>query len=272
MLKRSRKVIKISGRRGRTLRLDDHVVVIAVCIAIVVGILLAFIPNAYKITVDGVVVGAIKDKKVIENAMTNVITQLEGEYKTEVKFETEPEIKKYKAKKKDYIDPNYLVTYMRKNMDILINFKEIVVDGKTVGIVASEDKVEELKERLKKRYYGDKDYKVDFDKDVEVKDVFAKESELTDMETLVEVCAATTPKAVTYTVKSGDTLYGIALSLGITVENLISANEGFTESTVLKVGTEIKANVYEPLLPLIIIQNEQVEETADETNGTEVAS
>lgn len=272
MRRKNKKVIKLSGRRGKSLRLDDHVMRMAVCIAVIIGILLAFIPNAYKITVNGVVVGAIKDKKVIENAKTNVITQLEGEYKTEVKFETEPEIKKYRAKKKDYIDPNYLVTYMRKNMNILIKFKELVVDGKSVGIVASEHEIEELKERLKKRYYGDKDCEVDFGKNIEIKDIFAKESELTPMDMLVEICAATTPKSVTYTVKPGDTLYGIALSLGITVENLISANEGFTDSTVLRVGAEIKANVYEPLLPLTIIEDEKVEGHLSETNQTEIAS
>lgn len=262
MLRRKQKVIKISSRRkGKSVRFDNRMMTIAIVIAALIGVLLTLVPNAYQISIDGTVVGAIKDKKVIENAKKNVIVQLEGEYKTPVKFEKELEVKWYRAKKKDYINPEYLVTYMRKNMDILIQFKQIVVDGKVIGTVTSEDQVEQLKRELKKKYYGDQEVEVDFDKDVKVEDVFAKESDLTSIDKLVEICTATTPKTVTYTVKSGDTLYGIALQLGITVESLINANEGFTDKTTLRVGGQLQANVYEPLLPLRIIKDEAPTET-----------
>ncbi len=259
--RRSKKVIKISDRRrkGHTVRVDNHMIRIAVAVGIVIGILLTFMPNAYQITIDGTVVGAIKDKKVIEHAKETVEAQLKSEYGTNIQFEDDLVLKRYKANKKDYIQPEYLVSYMRNSMGILIEFKEILVDGESVGIVATDKEVEALKAALKEKYYGDSDVEVEFGKDVKIVNTFAKESDLTSIERLVEICSATTPKSVTYTVKSGDTLYGIALSLGITVDNLKSANPQMNDKTVLSIGDELNANIYEPLLPLRIVEKQKTE-------------
>ena len=270
--KKNKKVIKIAGRRRKIkgVAVDDRIMVVAVLVAIGIGLLLAFMPNAYKITIKGEVVGAVKDKKIIETAKESVIAQLKSVYNADVKFEEDLQVKKYRAKKKDYIASDYLVSYMRKNMDILIAFREIVVEGKSIGIVASDAKVEELKMELKKKYYGNAEIgEVDFGKKVEIKEVFAKESDLIAMDKLVLKCTATTPKTVEYEVKPGDTLSGIASSLGITIENIKSANEGFTDTTVLKIGSILKANIHEPLLPLVIKEKPVDTELGAETD-TEV--
>ena len=271
--RRGKKVIKISDRRrrGRSVRVDNHMIRIAVAIGVGIGVLLTFMPNAYQISIDGTVVGAIKDKKVIEHAKETVEAQLKSEYGSNIQFEDELVLKRYKANKKDYIQPEYLVTYMRKSMGILIEFKEILVDGKSVGIVATDEDVEALKEALKERYYAGRDVEVEFGKDVKIVNKFAKESELTSINRLVEICSATTPKSVTYTVKGGDTLYGIALSLGITIDNLKSANPELNDRSVLSIGDKLKANIYEPLLPLKIVEpavqqkTEQTEQTQETT-------
>lgn len=268
--RKGKKVIKISDRRrrGRSVRVDNHMIRIAVAIGVGIGILLAFMPNAYQISIDGTVVGAIKDKKVIEHAKETVEAQLKSEYGSNIQFEDELVLKRYKANKKDYIQPEYLVTYMRKSMGILIEFKEILVDGKSIGIVATDEDVEALKEALKERYYPGRDVEVEFGKDVKIVNKFAKESELTSINRLVEICSATTPKSVTYTVKGGDTLYGIALSLGITVDNLKSANPELNDRSVLSIGDKLKANIYEPLLPLKIVEP-AVQQKLEETEKTE---
>ncbi len=271
--RKGKKVIKISDRRrrGRSVRVDNHMIRIAVAIGVGIGILLAFMPNAYQISIDGTVVGAIKDKKVIEHAKETVEAQLKSEYGSNIQFEDELVLKRYKANKKDYIQPEYLVTYMRKSMGILIEFKEILVDGKSVGIVATDEDVEALKQALKERYYPGRDVEVEFGKDVKIVNKFAKESELTSINRLVEICSATTPKSVTYTVKGGDTLYGIALSLGITIDNLKSANPELNDRSVLSIGDQLKANIYEPLLPLKIVEP-AVQQKPEETTANNPAN
>ena len=269
-IKRERKVIKLSSRRGIRLTSDRRTITIAIIIAVIIGLLLAFMPNAYKISINGEFIGAIKDKKVIEGAKTTVITQLQGIYNAEVKFEEELQTERYRAKKKDYIDQNYLISSMRNKMEILIGFKEIFVEGESIGIVSSEEDVKTLKEELKRKNYAHKPVEVDFDKKVEEKDIFAKEDQLISMDKLVQKCTTTTPKSITYTVQPGDSLSSIADKYNITMDSIISANAGFTKGVVLQAGQVINANINEPLLPLKVIKKEQKEQK-EQTEQTEAA-
>lgn len=264
-IKKESKVIKLNDRRKFGFNSDKMAITIAVLVAIAIGVLLALRPNAYKISIDGKFIGAIKDKKVIEGAKETVMTQLKEIYNAEIKFKDELQVEKYRAKKKDYIDQNYLISCMRNQMEILIGFKEIFVEGEAIGIVASEAEVEQLKQELKEKYYGDKAVQVDFDKKVEVKDVFAKEEDLIRMDKLVQKCIATTPKSITYTVQPGDSLSGIADRYNITMDSIISANEGFTKDVVLQVGQEIKANINEPKLPLKIVEKTEQESEKEQS-------
>lgn len=259
-IRKDSKVIKLNSSRG-ILGVDRKYMIIAIIIAIGIGLFLAFRPNAYKISMNGEFIGAIKDKRVIEGAKDTVITQLKSLYGTEVEFEEDLEVERYRAKKKDYIDQSYLISCMRSKMDILIGFKEIFVEGESVGIVASEADVETLKDELKKKYYGDKEIEVEFGKEVEVKDVFAKEEDLISMDKLVQKCATTTPKSITYTVQAGDTLSGIASKYNTTIESIINANKGFSSQTVLQLGQVINANINEALLPLNIVESKNVVDT-----------
>lgn len=267
-IRKDSKVIKLNSSRG-IFGVDKRGMIIAIIVAIVIGLFLAFKPNAYKISMNGEFIGAIKDKRVIEGAKDTVITQLKSLYGTEVEFEEDLEVERYRAKKKDYIDQSYLISSMRSKMDILIGFKEIFVEGESVGIVASQAEVETLKDELKKKYYGDKEVEVEFGKQVEVKDVFAKEEDLISMDKLVQKCSTTTPKSITYTVQPGDTLSGIASKYNTTIDSIISANKGFSSQTVLQLGQVINANINEALLPLTIVESKQATDTDVESTQSE---
>ncbi len=252
-MKQKGKVIKLSTRRGFRPSANACKVIVVIA-AIVIALALAFVPNAYKVTIGGQMIGAVKDKEIINAAKETVIAQLEESYNAEVRFEEEPTVELYHAKKKDYIDQNYLVSCIRKGMNIVINFKEVYVDGESVGIIRSENELEQLKEELKHAYYGDRDVKVEFGKKVEVKDIYAKESDLTPMERLVNTCTKTTPKSITHTVQAGETLSGIADKYNTTMDSILKEN-GFKDGVVLQVGQTIQANTNEPLLPLNIIKD-----------------
>ena len=263
------KVIKLNQARRKyklNFQLDKKIMVIAIMVAAILGAWLAFRPNAYQISINGEVVGAIKDMKVIEAAKETVIAQLRTQYKSDVKFDDGLELKKYRAKKRDYIDPTYLVARMRSDMQILVAFKELYVDKEPVGIIASEDELVTLKDELKKKYYGTKDVKVEFGKEVEVKEVFAKESELISIDKLVQKCAITTPKSIEYEIQSGDTLSGIANKYSTSIDSIIAANPEFTDKVVLRIGQIIKVNTNEPLLPLQVINDSEEVNSDKEVN------
>lgn len=252
-MRRKRNVINLSRKRRMKWNMDKQHMTYAIAVGIVIIIACLLIPNAYKISIDGEFIGAMKSKKVIERAKTTVLTQLENEYHVPVKFAEDLELKLYHAKKQDYIDQNYLISQMRDKMNILIKVKEVFVDGESLGMIANEAVLEELKQNLKERYYGDRNVAVDFDKTVELKDIYAKESDLMTMAELTQKCIATTPRYITYTVQSGDSLSAIASRYNTTIESIISANPGFTKDTPLRVGQELKAHVNDPFLPIKIV-------------------
>ena len=264
------KVIKLNQAKRKyklNFQLDKKIMVIAIMVAAIFGAWLAFRPNAYQISINGEVVGAVKDMKVIEAAKETVIAQLRTQYKSDVKFDDGLELRKYRAKKRDYIDPTYLVTRMRSDMQILVAFKELYVDKEPVGIIASEDELVTLKDELKKKYYGTKDVKVEFGKEVEVKEVFAKEDELISIDKLVQKCTITTPKSIEYEIQSGDTLSGIADKYNTSIDSIIAANPEFTDKVVLRIGQMIKVNTNEPLLPLQVINNSEEINNDKEVNS-----
>ena len=263
------KIIKFNQARRKyklSFQLDKKIMVITIIVAAILGAWLAFRPNAYQISINGEVVGAIKDMKVIEAAKETVIAQLRTQYKSDVKFDDGLELKKYRAKKRDYIDPTYLIARMRNDMQILVAFKELYVDKESVGIIASEDELVVLKDELKKKYYGTKDVQVEFGKEVEVKEVFAKESDLISIDKLVQKCTVTTPKTIEYEIQSGDTLSGIASKYNTSMDSIIADNPEFTDKVVLRIGQIIKVNTNEPLLPLQVINDSEEVNNDKEVN------
>lgn len=270
MIRSRNKTIYLKDRRNRLRRGKNPKIVWAIIIGIgvLLGAMFAFWPNAYQANIDGVVIGALEEKEFIDNATETVTAQLKNKYNTEVKLEGEITSKKVRAGKKDMITPNYLATYMRENMDFLLEFQELSIDGKKVGIIESEQVLDELLVRLTEKYIGKTDQKVEFANQVELKPVFAKEKDLISIDALVDKCTQTTQETIEYEVVPGDSLSAISSKLGITIAKLISANEGMTETTVLKLGSKLKAEVDVPLLDVKVIEEPVVEEPRAENQGT----
>lgn len=247
------KVIRFSKRKRLKLKGNKLIIASLILIGAAAGLLLAMLPNTYMISINDKEIGTIKDKQVIEQAKEVLIHNLKEEYKSNVKLEEDIQIKKVRGKKRDEITPEYLITYLRKNANILIEFKELKVDGKRIAVLRDEAELKVLKDLLKKEYYADADVKVDFAKEVTLTSIFAKESMLAKMEDLVEKCTETTPKVVEYEVQPGDTLSGIAYNLRTNIASILKENPGMTEQTPLKIGAKLKVRVDEPLLGVKIV-------------------
>lgn len=221
-----------------------------VVISAFIGLFLALLPNAYEVSIDGKVVGVVDKKEFVQRAEDTVKTQLETQYKTKVELRSEATLKKVRARKKNFITANYLTSYMRANMDFMVEFYEFRVDGEKIGIVESKAILDELLIELKKEYFKDETKPAEFANEVTLEPVFAKEKDVMKLETLVEKCTDTSKKKVEYEVVQGDTLSGIASKLGITLSKLIKYNTGITETTPLKIGMKLQAEVDVPVLAL----------------------
>ncbi len=252
------------GKRQRRQKLIETGIVI---LSVVLGLIIAFWPNAYRIIIDDVVVGMVKERDYITKSLETVVAQLEQTYKTTVKLEGEEDIivERARGRQKDYITTNYLITYMRNNMDFYLEFYEVQVDGKSIAVVQDENIQYELLDTLSKIYLGQTAPTGQFASNVEFVPVFAKEAELTSLDELIKLATTTREEEVTYEVKAGDTLSGIAAKLNISLVRLISANEGMSTTSTINVGNKLNAVVDVPLIN-VEPANSSVEYTIDAEN------
>lgn len=264
MARRNSKTIYLSNSRRRRSPKDKRVIVsMVIGLTAIVGAGVALLPNAYRITENGEVIGVVAKKEYIDTALETVEVQLEKQYKTEVKIDDIDEIKKVRSAKKDLIDPNKLPGFLRESLSIELEFQEFLIDGERVAIVESKESLDELKTQLKKKYFDDTNVRAEFASDVKLKPVFTTEDQLMPMEDLVDLCSKRQKKTVTYEVQPGDSLWGIANKLGCSIPDILKANEGMTDKTPLKIGQELKAEVRVPLLGLELIQLPKTEETKE---------
>lgn len=245
-----------TGSRRRSKVNKKHVTALVIGVGAFVAIWLAFMPNAYQVTVKGQVVGALEKKEYVTTAVETVKTQLENTYNTKVTLEGVDEVKRVHASKKEMITPEYLASYVREHGDVQLELRALKIDGKQVGIVHSDAVVEELRQALTEEYFKDEALESQFTKPVTTAPILATEEDLMAFEDLVDMCTATTKQQVTYVVEAGDSLSKIASELKITVASLISANKGLTETTPLQIGQALKAEVKVPMLGIELIVKE----------------
>ncbi|MGL4798998.1 MAG: LysM peptidoglycan-binding domain-containing protein [Cellulosilyticaceae bacterium] len=267
MLKKKSKTIYLSNaRRYKKPRNKGMIVGAVVGISLVVGVGIALLPNAYRITIDGKEIGAVAKKEYITAALQTVEVQLEQQYKTEVQIEEIDEIKKVRVPNKDLLDPNKLPSYLRESLGITLEFQELHIDGEKVAVIESKEVLEELKTELKKKYFDDETVRAEFTNDVSLKSIYATEKDLTTLDDLVDMCSKRQRRTITYEVQPQDSLWRISNKLGVTITDVLKANEGMTEKTPLKIGQEINVQVRVPLLGLNLIELPTQETPAEPTN------
>lgn len=249
---------KVNGKR---------VAGVVIGLSVLAGVGFAFMPNAYQVTINGEVVGALEKKEYVNTAIETVKAQLENTYDTKVTLEGVDQVKWVHASKKQMITPDYLASYLREKGDVELELRALKIDGEQIGIVKSDEVVDELLVALTEEYHDDETLKGKFTKEVTTEPVMAKESDLMDFEELVDVCTKTSKQQVTYVVEPGDVLSGIASKLNVNIASLLSANEGLTETSVLRIGQELKAEVKVPFLGVELIEEPKAPVEGEKAEG-----
>ncbi len=212
-------------------------------------------PTGYKVKINGKEVGVISSRELIEESLTTVIAQLEQNYNTTIKLNNEDDIQVSYAKilPNNKITTSYLVTYMRNHMEFILEAKEMFVDGESIGYITSEDTLNDLLLRLTRQVYKTETINTRFINDIVLETTYITEQEILSDDALFDIATQTTKEAIIYEVQAGDTLSGIALKLGVSLLQLINANEGVTETSSISVGKKLNAHVDIPYIKIEVI-------------------
>lgn len=131
----------------------------------------------------------------------------------------------------------------------------LYVEGEPVAATEFEGALEELLEQLKTGYYTSQTVECYFVENIEIKQEYVSADLMMNLGYIAEKLNATKEGAVTYTVKSGDTLYDIAQDNQMSVSNLLSLNPGY-QSDLIHVGDVLTISNAVPYLTVVDVERQ----------------
>lgn len=254
-------------KKGITLRRlekrQQMIIIVAAVVAIIIGMILVRRPNAYQVSVGENVLGIVKGDQVPDQSLEVVVATLKEKYQSEVKIITQPQVEPVRASKKKLITPDYLISQLKENVDYEIKMIDLVIDGTSVGIFASQAEAEKLIQEIINKYIpeGVTDIKeATLAAEVKFNPVFVKEDSLADPEKVYAALTKTKEEGKVYTITPGDNLWVIAGKNDMTIEELLKVNPDLTEETVLQIDQEINVKIDKPAVSVKVVEEYKKEE------------
>ncbi len=226
--------------------------------------------NAYEVFLEDKSIGYVAYNKNItaESLYDTAIKKLTAEVGINVQVNEKLALKRVHSSKKQTAD--YVVEEVKKGFTYTIEACAIVVNGVELGFFKTEKEAEELFERVKKQYVqaGSEIVETAFVDEVKTVKKFINPDELTPYEIALNSFSAKKMKETAYSVRKGDTLWGIAKEFSLSSDELISLNPGLAENSVLRVGQQITLVVPEPIISVRTVEQVKYTEVEPKTKET----
>lgn len=136
------------------------------------------------------------------------------------------------------------------------------IDGEVKMVFESRSEADAFLEELKAAYaVEDADSECRFAEKVVLTAVEAPRKQMVDRTGAWRVYKSRTKDDIEYRIKEGDTLWDVAMAHHMSVEQLLRANPGLTEDTVLALGSPLTISKQDPLLT--VVARAQITETRE---------
>ncbi len=198
---------------------------------------------------DGEVVAVAKDRETAEFAVQNYFNQLEKTVGIPVKLK---DAIKYRPiwRLGALANEEEIKRCLADKLNCQYEASGIFIDGKKVAAVRDAASGQEVLDKLLNTYSRNGQWEVAFKQRVTVKPVTVDSYELMDTDQAVEYIRFGGVDVRKYQVKEGDTLWDIAASVNLPVEELMEANPNLTPGT-MQIGQEIKISRLAPLVDVL---------------------
>ena len=182
--------------------------------------------TSYAVVVDGQQVGVVADQSVVDHAIETVESQgsqlLGYDYQVDADVDYEFTLTLKTDLNDEQTIRNYFYEQLTEVTDELRSY-EVVVDGRSIGVVKDEAALMDMLEELKDQYTTDNTVKADFVEDLKLNNVYAVDSLMTT-DQMRQALEANTTGETTYTVEKGDTFNAIAYANDMSVSDLKALN------------------------------------------------
>lgn len=213
----------------------------------------------YEYTYNGRTLGIVRDQQDVLEILDLVSEELTQEYGSSVTIDPETDITftPVFSYGKEIDDADTVLKRFTYMGDIQTQAYAIYADGEQICVVESEKVANEVLDQILSNFRknDDAEYEyVGFVEDVEIRPYNTSLSYVSSRSAAYKKIKSGGQQEVTYTVEAGDTLYGICDKLEVTLDELISMNEGLDENTMLHVGDKFVISQEIPLLSVETVE------------------
>lgn len=214
----------------------------------------------YEYAYNGRTLGIVKEQRDVLEILEMVSEELSLEYGSSIVIDPETDItfKPVISYGKDIDDADTVLRRFTYMGDIQAQAFAIVVDGERIATVESEKIAQDVLDSIKAMYTKDRDAKyeyVGFAEDVKIEPYNTTLANVSSKSAALKKIKSGGQQKVTYTVKSGDTLYGICDKLGVNLQELKKMNPKIKDTMTLHVGDKF---VTQQEIPLITVETVEV--------------
>lgn len=211
--------------------------------------------NSQEVFVGNYKIGAIKDKKITADELKETaIAKIESEIGTNIKVKEDIILKPVRSSKSEIMNTNYILSQISNQFTFELEAASITVNGKEIAIVKNKEEAKKVLDSITSKYILENSKQLSppkFFENVQINEKFVSKDDILTNESALNFLNKNTDKGKKYQIKSGDTLYKIAIDSKMKLEDLLKANPGINENSPLKIGQEINLIVPTPLLSVI---------------------
>ena len=235
-----------------------HGVVIFIAIVAMVGIFASTID--YEYSYNGRALGVVKEQRDVLEILDLISTELSHEYGSNITIDPETDItfRPVISLGKEIDDADTVLKRFTYMGDIQAAAYAITVDGQTIAIVESKEIAEEVLQEVQSLYVSKKSSKtyeeIGFKEDVEIVETSTTLAKISSKSATLKKIKSGKQQESTYTVKSGDSLYGICDKLGITLKELQAMNPGLKKDSLIHIGDKLTTQKEVPLLTVRTVE------------------
>ncbi len=247
------------GRKGKNQATLVFCVVIVLALACLAGFLTR--KNGAEVYVGEANVGVIKNKSLsVEDLVNTVTAQLESERGAKVQLNEEITMKPVHVKKDQIYTSDYIISQVKNTVTYKVEAAAVMADGAVAAILNNTEEANGVLDRIMAEYIPENAQIVKessgFVQNVEVVAQYVDSVEIITADEAFEKLTAGTKTQKPYTIATGDSLYKIASTHDMSVEEVLAQNPGMTISTTLVVGQSINILTYTPLLSVKTVENQ----------------
>jgi|GEM_PF-5356113 len=180
--------------------------------------------------------------------------------------------KRVHAKSKNFVTEAYIIGEVYKKFTYRVLASVINVDGKQSVVLKNAGEAESVMKEIKETYFLE-DASVYFLENITVEDIYVEKSGIKTTEKAKAVLTEEKREEVTYNVRQGDSLWGIAQKHEMSLDDIYMLNPDLNQDpSKLKLGASLVISRSVPFVSVVTVRRETYEERNDAgDNGTTVA-